>query len=151
MLFHYLLTVYYLSEGKILQTWGSGSNWLADLRVVLVYQTPLSFILLYLEIMDKYDVIPIKFNGNNFMAWSFHLKNFVEGQGLFGYLDGSIIKPTTASTTAQIQELIQNTVTSAYASVGFNGGQYQTHSPIAFPAFHSLASLSSLSPHPHGF
>eukprot|EP00268_Persea_americana_P066589 TRINITY_DN9083_c0_g1_i6.p1 TRINITY_DN9083_c0_g1~~TRINITY_DN9083_c0_g1_i6.p1 ORF type:complete len:246 (-),score=11.42 TRINITY_DN9083_c0_g1_i6:87-767(-) len=38
---------------------------------------------------------------------------------------------------------IKNTVTSAYASMGFNGGWYQTHSPIAFPAFHSLVSLSS--------
>ena len=49
--------------------------------------------------MHKYDVIPVEFNGNNYMAWSFHLKNFVEGQGLFGYLDGSITKPTTTSTT----------------------------------------------------
>ena len=44
-------------------------------------------------------------------------------------------------TPAQIEELIQNTVTSAYTSIGFNGGQYQTHSHIAFPAFHSSASL----------
>jgi hypothetical protein len=27
--------------------------------------------------------------------------------------------------------------------MGFNGGRHQTHSPIAFPAFHSSASLSS--------
>ena len=27
------------------------------------------------------------------MSWSFHLRNFVEGQGLFGYLDGSIPRP----------------------------------------------------------
>ena len=33
------------------------------------------------------------------MAWSFHLKNFVEGQGLFGYVDGSITKPTAISST----------------------------------------------------
>ena len=26
--------------------------------------------------------------------------------------------------------------------MGFNGGWYQTHSPIAFPAFHSSASTS---------
>ena len=49
--------------------------------------------------MEKYDVIPVKFNGNNYMDRSFHLKNFVEGQRLFGYLDGSITKPTTTSTT----------------------------------------------------
>ena len=49
--------------------------------------------------MDKYDVIPVKFNGQNYMSWSFHLKNFVEGQGLFGYLDGSITKPQITSAT----------------------------------------------------
>ena len=27
------------------------------------------------------------------MSWSFHLKNFVEGEGLFCYLDGSIPRP----------------------------------------------------------
>ena len=46
------------------------------------------------ENMEKYDV-----NGHNYMSWSFHLKNFVEGQGLFGYLDGTITKPPTPSTT----------------------------------------------------
>ena len=49
--------------------------------------------------MEKYDIIPVKFNGNNYMAWSFHLKNFVEGQGLFSYLDGSVPKPTTTADT----------------------------------------------------
>ena len=49
--------------------------------------------------MERYDVIPVKFNGNNYMAWSFHLKNFVEGQGLFGYLNASITKPTATSST----------------------------------------------------
>ena len=49
--------------------------------------------------MEKYDVIPVKFNGQNYMAWSFHLKNFVEGQGLFGYLDGTVTKPPTPSST----------------------------------------------------
>ena len=47
--------------------------------------------------MDKYDVIPIKFNGQNYMSWSFHLRNFVEGQGLFGYLDGSITRPMSTT------------------------------------------------------
>ena len=49
--------------------------------------------------MEKYDVIPIKFNGHNYMSWSFHLKNFVEGEGLFVYFDGTITKPSTPSTT----------------------------------------------------
>ena len=46
-------------------------------------------------------------------------------------------------TPAQIQELIQNIITSAYASMGFSGGWFQPHSHKAFYAFHSSASLSS--------
>ena len=33
------------------------------------------------------------------MSRSFHLKNFVEGLGLFGYFDGSMTKPPTPSNT----------------------------------------------------
>ncbi|XXG51957.1 hypothetical protein AAC387_Pa03g0404 [Persea americana] len=52
--------------------------------------------------MDKVDVIPVKLNGTNYMNWSFHLKNFVEGKGLLGYLDGTTQKPTTIlDTTAK--------------------------------------------------
>ena len=45
--------------------------------------------------MEKVDIIPIKLDGTNYMSWSFHLKNFVTGQGLIGYLDG-----TTPAVTA---------------------------------------------------
>lgn len=38
--------------------------------------------------MDKSEVVLIKLNGKNYMTQSFHLKNFVEGQGLLGHLDG---------------------------------------------------------------
>eukprot|EP00268_Persea_americana_P010392 TRINITY_DN14227_c0_g1_i9.p1 TRINITY_DN14227_c0_g1~~TRINITY_DN14227_c0_g1_i9.p1 ORF type:complete len:116 (-),score=6.66 TRINITY_DN14227_c0_g1_i9:5-352(-) len=31
------------------------------------------------------------------MSWTFHLRNFVEEQGLFGYLDGSITRPTSTT------------------------------------------------------
>ena len=27
------------------------------------------------------------------MSWAFHLKHFIEGQGMLGYLDGTTIKP----------------------------------------------------------
>lgn len=47
-----------------------------------------------LVIMDKMDVIPVKLTGKNYMTWSFHLKNYVEGKGMLGYLDGTITKPT---------------------------------------------------------
>lgn len=39
-------------------------------------------------------IICIKFNGKNNKQWSFHLKNFMEGQGMLGYLDGTESKPT---------------------------------------------------------
>lgn len=47
-----------------------------------------------LVIMDKMDAIPVKLTGKNYKTWSFHLKNYVEGKGMLGYLDGTITKPT---------------------------------------------------------
>lgn len=44
--------------------------------------------------MDKKDDIPVKLTGKNYKTWSFHLKNYVEGKGMLGYLDGTITKPT---------------------------------------------------------
>lgn len=44
--------------------------------------------------MEKGDMIPTKLNGRNYMGWSFHLKHFVEGQGLFMYRDWTIPKAT---------------------------------------------------------
>lgn len=49
--------------------------------------------------MDKIEVIPVKLNGKNYMAWSFHLKSFVEGQGMLGYLDETISQPTESHDT----------------------------------------------------
>lgn len=43
--------------------------------------------------MDKTDLIPIKLNGKNYLQWSFHLVNFVEGHGLLGILDGTDFMP----------------------------------------------------------
>ena len=55
--------------------------------------------------MDMIDVIPVKFNGTNYLSSSFHLKNFVEGQGMLGYLDGTTPKPvagTAATSTTPV-------------------------------------------------
>lgn len=41
--------------------------------------------------MDKTDIIPVKLNGKTYSRWSFHLKYYVEGKGLGGYLDGTTI------------------------------------------------------------
>eukprot|EP00268_Persea_americana_P025756 TRINITY_DN25109_c1_g1_i1.p1 TRINITY_DN25109_c1_g1~~TRINITY_DN25109_c1_g1_i1.p1 ORF type:complete len:194 (+),score=28.25 TRINITY_DN25109_c1_g1_i1:528-1109(+) len=49
--------------------------------------------------MDKNDIIPVKMNGTNCMTWSFHLKNFVEGKGMLGYLDGTVPKPLVDSSS----------------------------------------------------
>lgn len=44
--------------------------------------------------MVKGNPIPVKMNGKNYMGRYFHLKHFVEGQGLGGHLDGTLTKPT---------------------------------------------------------
>ena len=43
--------------------------------------------------MDKMDIIPNELDGKNYISWSFHIKNFVEGKGLLGYLDGTNPQP----------------------------------------------------------
>lgn len=48
---------------------------------------------MFAYLMDKVDIIPVKFNGTNYMTWSFHVKFFIEGQGMLGYLDGTTPKP----------------------------------------------------------
>lgn len=46
--------------------------------------------------MDKIDVIPVKFNGTNYVGWSFHLQHFVEGKGLVEFLHGTTTEPKDA-------------------------------------------------------
>eukprot|EP00268_Persea_americana_P015300 TRINITY_DN16998_c0_g1_i7.p1 TRINITY_DN16998_c0_g1~~TRINITY_DN16998_c0_g1_i7.p1 ORF type:complete len:163 (+),score=20.30 TRINITY_DN16998_c0_g1_i7:753-1241(+) len=63
--------------------------------------------------MDKIDVISVKFTGTNYLSWSFHLINFVEGQGMLGYLDGTTPKPIAGtiatSTTPAVDDKIIST------------------------------------------
>lgn len=40
--------------------------------------------------MEKEVGIYIKFNGKNYMAWTFHFCHCVAGKGLAGYLDGTV-------------------------------------------------------------
>ncbi|XXG90666.1 hypothetical protein AAC387_Pa12g2380 [Persea americana] len=49
--------------------------------------------------MDKNDTILVKMNGTNYITWSFHLKNFVEGKCMLGYLDGTVPKPVVDSSS----------------------------------------------------
>ena len=48
--------------------------------------------------MEKGDNIPLKFSGKNYMSWSFHIRNFVEGKGLIGYLNGTNPQPAISTT-----------------------------------------------------
>lgn len=52
--------------------------------------------------MDKIDVIPVKLNEKNYGGWSFHLQNFVEGHGLDGYLDETVLAPLEEKSKATI-------------------------------------------------
>lgn len=57
--------------------------------------------------MDKIDVIPIELNGKKYMTWSFRLKNFVEGEGMLGYLAGTQLKPTVDNdSTSTVPNLV---------------------------------------------
>lgn len=60
--------------------------------------------------MEKGDIIPIKFNGKNYMSWSFHLRNFVEGKGLIGYLNGTNPQPAISTTADGSSDTASKTV-----------------------------------------
>lgn len=49
--------------------------------------------------MDKTDTIQIKFDGNNYFGWAFHLNYFVMGHALMGYLDGTVTKEDKTAAT----------------------------------------------------
>ena len=49
--------------------------------------------------MEKTNAIQIKFNGSNYSGWAFHLKHFVAGHGLMGYLDGTATKDDKSTAT----------------------------------------------------
>lgn len=49
--------------------------------------------------MDKSEIIPVKLNDKNYKIWSFHLRNFVKGQGLLGILNGSNPIPVVTKST----------------------------------------------------
>lgn len=44
--------------------------------------------------MEKGDIIPFKLNRRNYMSKSFHVMQFMEGQGLIWYLVGTVTEPT---------------------------------------------------------
>lgn len=58
--------------------------------------SPLHFYFYFqIPTMDKCDIIHIHLTGRkNHMGLSFHLKHFVQGQGLAGFQDGTSLQPT---------------------------------------------------------
>lgn len=42
---------------------------------------------------DKGEILVVKLDGKNYSVWRFHFQFFVEGKGLWGYVDGSEIPP----------------------------------------------------------
>ncbi|KAF7121356.1 hypothetical protein RHSIM_Rhsim13G0148200 [Rhododendron simsii] len=42
---------------------------------------------------DKGEILAVKLDGKNYSVWRFHFQFFVEGKGLWGYVDGSEIPP----------------------------------------------------------
>ncbi|KAH0738290.1 hypothetical protein KY290_036995 [Solanum tuberosum] len=41
----------------------------------------------------SHDILSTKFDGKNYPMWEFHFRIFVQGENLFGILDGSTTKP----------------------------------------------------------
>lgn len=69
--------------------------------------------------MNKIDFVLVKLNGKNYLGWSFHLENCVEGPGLAGYLDGFVLAPsavkykasTMAAEATSVKDAIDATIT----------------------------------------
>lgn len=57
---------------------------------------------------DKRDFLAVKLDGKNYSLWRFHFQFFVEGKGLWGYIDGSEIKPEASKTTEASQWKVNN-------------------------------------------
>jgi hypothetical protein len=51
--------------------------------------------------MDHHHRLNVKLDGKNYFLWASYVKNFLEGQELWGYIDGSITKPTAGSTSSK--------------------------------------------------
>ena len=67
-------------------------------------------------------MIPIKLNVKNYLQWSFHLVNFVEGRRLLGVLDGTDSMPTILKSkeqeSASTADLLQNLPTKRHSLLG---------------------------------
>ncbi len=51
--------------------------------------------------MDHHHRLNVKLDGKNYFLWASYVKIFLEGQELWGYIDGSITKPTAGSTSSK--------------------------------------------------
>jgi hypothetical protein len=51
--------------------------------------------------MDHYHRLNVKLDDKNYFLWASYVKIFLEGQELWGYIDGSITKPTAGSTSSK--------------------------------------------------
>lgn len=95
-------------------------------------------------IMDKGDIIPVNLMGKKYMSRSFHLKNFVGGKGLVGYLVEQPPRPTITGAVVALlpnqlmtRQLHHGTKTMAKLSPGFST-RWNCLFPSSFRPFQRL-------------
>lgn len=82
--------------------------------------------------MDKSDIISFKFNGTNYFSWEFQFHNYVQGQELWGSVDGTVKKPSSADTdnldkwTTKNVRIISWILNSVELSIALNLRPYPT-------------------------
>lgn len=57
---------------------------------------------------DKLDGIPIKLDGKNYSEWEFHMRNFIEGHDLGGFIDGTEVQPKDPTNLKGLKEWKRN-------------------------------------------
>lgn len=57
---------------------------------------------------DKRDFLAVKLDGTNYSIWRFHFQFFVQGKGLWGFVDGSEIQPEASKTKEANQWTVNN-------------------------------------------
>lgn len=82
--------------------------------------------------MDKIDTLTVKFNGTNYFLWEFQFRNFVQGQELWDFVNGSSKKPSSdkleelKNWTSKNARVISWVLHSVEPSIAINLRAYQT-------------------------
>ncbi|KAK2985226.1 hypothetical protein RJ640_009329 [Escallonia rubra] len=85
---------------------GGGRNKEADLTTMLLTGNSIQFIELMAS--EKAECLSVKLDGKHYSIWRFHFQYFVEGKGLWGYVDGSEPQPAAFQVKEATQWKVNN-------------------------------------------